>query len=84
VELRAAAITFPSEQTCGWRFLNDSTTILQIAEFLFGQARLLEDGTKGSGGNIPGVHRQVGLPPILVPQHQVRAALPPFLEGRPV
>ncbi|MBU6170404.1 MAG: hypothetical protein KGQ87_02785 [Verrucomicrobia bacterium] len=36
---------------------NDRSNVLQVAKFIFGEFRLLEDGTKGSGGNIPGVHR---------------------------
>ena len=36
---------------------SDRRNVLQVAEFVFGEFRLLEDGTKGSGGNIPGVHR---------------------------
>jgi hypothetical protein len=35
----------------------DRGNVSQIAKLVFGEFRLLEDGTKGSGGNIPGVHR---------------------------
>jgi hypothetical protein len=35
----------------------DRGKVSQIAKLVFGEFRLLEDGTKGSGGNIPGVHR---------------------------
>ena len=60
--------------------MNDRAAVLQVAEFVFGEFCLLEDGTEGSGGNIPGVHRQVGLPSVFVTQYEMGSALPTFLE----
>jgi len=49
-------------------------------ELVFREFRLLQNGTESSCGHIPGVHRQVGLPPVTVAQHEMRSALPTFLE----
>ena len=58
----------------------DRGNVLQIAELVFGEFRLLEDGTKGSGGNIFSVHRQIGLPPVLVTQYEMGSTLLTFFE----
>jgi len=48
---------------------------LQVFEFCFGQPGLLEDGAEGADRNVSGVHGDVGLSPVGMPQHDVGTRL---------
>jgi hypothetical protein len=62
------------------RFRKVRATDSKVAEFLFNEACLIQDGAKSSHRHVTSVHRQIGLPPVFVSQNQVRTALSAFLK----
>ena len=55
---------------------------LQVAELFFSQSCLLQDLAERAGGERGGVHRDVGLPAIGMPEDLMTASLSDFHEPR--
>src|SRR5262245_13497386 len=63
-----------------WRLAPLRPIGLQALEFVLRQSRLLEDAAEGARRHVSCVHGDVGLPPIWMAEHDVRAGLTAYLE----